>query len=79
MGSPFGANRPNELWVTDVTEFRIPAGKVYLSPIVDCFDGMPISWSSSTSPDAEMRSSLLSCRQLRRQLQVQHACTPAGC
>lgn len=63
----FGANRPNELWVTDVTEFRIPAGKVYLSPIVDCFDGMPISWSSSTSPDAEMANSSLleACRQLR--------------
>ncbi len=63
----FGADRPNELWVTDVTEFRIPAGKVYLSPIVDCFDGMPISWSSSTSPDAEMANSSLlgACRQLR--------------
>ena len=39
----FGADRPNELWITDVTEFRIPAGKVYLSPIVDCLDGMPLS------------------------------------
>ena len=55
----FGADRPNELWITDVTEFRIPAGKVYLSPIVDCFDGMPLSWSISTSPDAEMASSSL--------------------
>ncbi len=48
-----------ELWITDVTEFRIPAGKVYLSPIVDCFDGMPLSWSISTSPDAEMANSSL--------------------
>ena len=32
----FGADAPNELWVTDVTEFRIPAGKSYLSPIIDC-------------------------------------------
>ena len=55
----FGADRPNELWITDVTEFRIPAGKVYLSPIVDCFDGMPLSWSISTSPDAEMANSSL--------------------
>lgn len=63
----FGADRPNELWVTDVTEFRIPAGKAYLSPIVDCSDGMPVSWPSSTSPDAEMSSSSLlgACRQLR--------------
>lgn len=55
----FRADNPNELWVTDVTEFRIPAGKVYLSPIVDCFDGMPLSWSISTSPDAEMANSSL--------------------
>ena len=55
----FRANKPNELWITDVTEFRIPAGKVYLSPIVDCFDGMPLSWSISTSPDAEMANSSL--------------------
>lgn len=55
----FRAGKPNELWITDVTEFRIPAGKVYLSPIVDCFDGMPLSWSISTSPDAEMANSAL--------------------
>ena len=55
----FSADRPNEKWITDVTEFRIPAGKVYLSPIVDCFDGMPLSWSISTSPDAEMANSSL--------------------
>ena len=55
----FRADKPNELWVTDVTEFRIPAGKVYLSPIVDCVDSMPLSWSISTSPDAEMANSSL--------------------
>lgn len=55
----FGADRPNELWITDVTEFRIPAGKACLSPIVDCFDGMPPGWSISTSPDAEMANSSL--------------------
>jgi hypothetical protein len=26
---------------------------------VDCFDGMPLSWSISTSPDAEMANSSL--------------------
>lgn len=31
----FHAEGPNRLWVTDLTEFRIPAGKVYLSPVVD--------------------------------------------
>ena len=38
----FRADEPNRLWLTDITEFRLPGGeKVYLSPIVDCFDGMP--------------------------------------
>lgn len=36
----FCAGRPNQKWLTDITEFSIPAGKTYLSPIVDCFDGM---------------------------------------
>lgn len=62
----FRSNKPNELWITDATEFRIPAGKAYLSPIVDCFDGMPLSWSISTSPDAEMANSSLlgACKRL---------------
>lgn len=62
----FRAGGPNELWVTDITEFRIPAGKVYLSPIVDCFDGMPLSWSISTSPDADLANSSLlgACKRL---------------
>lgn len=62
----FRSNKPNELWITDVTEFRIPAGKAYLSPIADCFDGMPPSWSISTSPDAEMANSSLlgACKRL---------------
>ena len=57
---------PNEVWITHVTKFRIPDGKAYLSPIVDCFDGMPISWSISCSPDAEMANSSLlgTCSQL---------------
>lgn len=63
----FRAKKPNELWVTDITEFHIPAGKLYLSPLIDCFDGMPISWSISTSPNAEMANNSLleACAQLK--------------
>lgn len=62
----FGAEAPNGVWITDVTEFRIPVGKVYLSPVLDCFDGLPLSWLPSTSPDAEMANSSLpgACSQL---------------
>lgn len=33
----FQAVAPNEKWLTDITEFQIAAGKVYLSPMIDCF------------------------------------------
>lgn len=39
----FKAKKPNNKWLTDITEFRIPAGKVYLSPNIDCFDGAVVS------------------------------------
>lgn len=55
----FHSHRPNEKWLTDITEFSIPAGKVYLSPIIDCFDGMPVAWSISTTPTAELANSML--------------------
>ena len=55
----FHADAPNTKWLTDITEFHIPAGKVYLSPIVDCFDGLLPSWSIGTSPDADLVNSML--------------------
>ena len=45
--------------LTDITEFSIPAGKVYLSPIIDCFDGMVTAWKISTNPNAELVNSML--------------------
>ena len=55
----FTAVAPNQKWLTDITEFQIPAGKVYLSPMIDCFDGQVISWSISTRPDAELVNTML--------------------
>lgn len=55
----FHADRPNEKWLTDITEFALPAGKVYLSPIVDCFDGMVPCWTIGTSPAAALVNRML--------------------
>ena len=55
----FSATQPNQKWLTDITEFHIPAGKVYLSPIIDCFDGMAVSWTIGTSPNAELVNTML--------------------
>ena len=56
----FHADRPNMLWVTDLTEFSIPAGKAYLPPIIDCYDGLPVAWTIGTSPNAALSDGMLS-------------------
>ncbi|MDB5843441.1 MAG: Integrase, catalytic region, partial [Polaromonas sp.] len=55
----FQAAAPNEKWLTDITEFQIAAGKVYLSPIIDCFDGLVVSWTVGTRPDAQLVNTML--------------------
>ena len=55
----FHAEAPNSKWLTDITEFHIPTGKVYLSPVIDCFDGMAVSWTIGTRPDSELANSML--------------------
>ena len=50
----FHADKANYKWLTDITEFSIPAGKIFLSPIVDCYDGMVVAWNMSTKPDAKL-------------------------
>ncbi|MCF0230406.1 MAG: IS3 family transposase, partial [Parasporobacterium sp.] len=55
----FHADSPNKKWLTDITEFSIPAGKIYLSPIIDCFDGLPVSWTIGTSPNADLANTML--------------------
>lgn len=55
----FHADAPNVKWLTDITEFSLPSGKVYLSPIIDCFDGLAVSWSIGTSPSADLVNTML--------------------
>lgn len=44
---------------TDTTGVQIPTGKVYLSPIIDCFDGLVVSWTIGTRPDVEPVNTML--------------------
>ena len=55
----FRRDAPFELWLTDVTEFSIPAGKLYLSPLIDCLDGALLCWSVSEHPDSRLSDSML--------------------
>lgn len=56
----FCADAPNKLWVTDITEFGLPSGeKCYLSPVIDCFDGRPVSWTIARRATGEMANESL--------------------
>lgn len=55
----FRSALPNRLWLTDITEFRIPAGKCYLSAIRDCFDGYAVAWRVGRRADAELANRTL--------------------
>ncbi len=45
--------------LTDITEMRAADGKLYLSPVIDCFDGMAVAWKMSRNPNAELANSML--------------------
>ena len=49
----FIANAPNQKWATDVTQINIGSTKLYLSPILDMFNGEIVSYNISRSPNLE--------------------------
>ena len=49
----FKAEAPNTKWTTDVSQINIGGTKLYLSPILDMFNGEIISYNISTSPNME--------------------------
>ena len=46
----FKADKPNEKWATDITEFALFGKKLYLSPIIDLYNGEVISYKVSERP-----------------------------
>lgn len=55
----FEAAKPNQKWVTDVTEFSLFGQKLYLSPILDLHSRDIVSYSISDSPVLSMVTSML--------------------
>lgn len=49
----FSADAPNRKWATDVTQINIGSVKLYLSPILDMFNGEIVSYNISKSPNLE--------------------------
>lgn len=46
----FEASRPHKKWVTDVTEFSVKGKKLYLSPVMDLYNGEIVSYTISERP-----------------------------
>jgi transposase InsO family protein len=55
----FVAKAPNQKWVTDVTEFKIKGERVYLSPILDLYNGEIISYEIADRPQISMVMQML--------------------
>ncbi|MGF6401594.1 transposase InsO family protein [Pseudomonas frederiksbergensis] len=55
----FEALQPNQKWVTDVTEFKVGGQKLYLSPILDLYNGEIISYDITRRPLFDMVGKML--------------------
>lgn len=55
----FVAQRPNQKWVTDVTEFKLGLKKLYLSPVMDLYNGEIIAYQTATRPCFAMVTDML--------------------
>ena len=55
----FYAEKPNQKWATDVTEFSLFGEKMYLSPILDLHNGYLVSYTISERPVLGMVISML--------------------
>jgi putative transposase len=55
----FKAERPNQKWATDVTEFSIQGTKCYLSPIIDLYNREVISYNISYRPTLDLVMSMI--------------------
>ena len=55
----FKADRPLQKLVTDVTEFQLEGKKLYLSPLIDLYNGEVISYNLSYHPDMAQINDML--------------------
>lgn len=55
----FYAKKENEKWTTDVTEFKVAGKKVYLSPVLDLFNGEIVAFELAERPTFELVNTML--------------------
>jgi putative transposase len=59
LNRDFRAEKPNQKWVTDVTEFSLYGQKLYFSPILDLHNGYLVSYTISERPVLNMVTTML--------------------
>ena len=59
LNRQFEAPAPNEKWVTDVTEFKVAGEKLYLSPVLDLYNGEIVAFEMNRRPPFELVTSML--------------------
>ena len=59
LNRDFHAEKPNQKWVTDVTEFSLFGEKLYLSPILDLCSSDLVSYTISDRPALSMVTTML--------------------
>ena len=59
LNRDFHADKPNQKWVTDVTEFSLFGQKLYLSPILDLHSSDLVSYTISDRPVLSMVTTML--------------------
>ena len=59
LNREFRAEKPNQKWVTDVTQFRLFGQKLYLSPILDLYSGDIVTYTLSDRPNLSMVTAML--------------------
>lgn len=59
LNREFKAEKPNQKWVTDITEFRLFGEKLYLSPVLDLFNGEIITYTIGSRPVYSLVSQML--------------------
>ena len=64
MKRNFGAERPLEKFLTDITEVQCADGKLYVSPIMDCFSGEIVALEMRDNMKKEL--CIDTVRQLKR-------------
>ncbi len=60
LNRQFSADKPNQKWVTDVTEFKIAGEKLYLSPVLDLYNGEIVAYQMEHRPVLSMVDDMLS-------------------